>query len=118
MLARASHEVAVGSAGKLQTTLGELRLQIDASIEELEAITARTSKVLAATEALSALRAECRAVSRALFDPELSLDFQRRQALARRVQQLSERFANLRQSYALIATLRPRAKKRWWQWFK
>ncbi|HYP91262.1 MAG TPA: hypothetical protein VEQ59_24015 [Polyangiaceae bacterium] len=118
MSAPASHEMAVGSAGKLQTTLGELRLQIDASIEELEAITARTSKVLAATEAFSALGAECRAVSRALFDPELSLDLQRRQALARRVQQLSERFVNLRQSYAMIAPLRPRVRKPWWRWFK
>jgi len=120
------HEMAVGSeAAKLQATLGELRRQTDAAVEGLESITARTSRVLAATEAFSALSTECRALSRVLFDPlavaRINDNAVRRNAFRQQLQQLLERFDALRQSYAaeLSPVVQPRsaAKKPWWRLF-
>ena len=121
------HKLGVAShVAKLQVMLAELRRQTDASVAALHTIRARTSKVLAATEAFSALSAEVAALTRSLWAPptvaRLNQDAAERALFQQDLHLLIDQLDSFRQRYAaelsITTPLPPKPKKPWWDVFK
>lgn len=110
---------------KLQAMLAELRKQTDASLQGLHTIRARTSKVLAATEAFTALATEAATMNRSLWAPttasRLNDNAADRAAFQEELRLLVDELDTLRQRYAselaLATSLPPPPKKPWWRIF-
>jgi hypothetical protein len=110
---------------KLQAMVGELQRQADASVRALHTIRARTSKVMAATAAFSALADEVGLVARRLAKPTARDTYANaadRAALQEELHLLVDQLESFRQSYnaelALVAARPPAVKKRrWWRAF-
>ena len=106
--------------------LAELRRQTDASVSALHTIRARTSKVLAATEAFSALSAEVSVLTRSLWVPptaaRLNQDAAARALFQQELHLLIDQLDSFRQRYApelsITTPLPPKPKKPWWRVFK
>jgi hypothetical protein len=121
------HRVGVASpVVKLQVMVAELRRQTDASVSALHMIRARTSKVLAATEAFSALSAEVAALTRSLRSPptvtRLNKDAAERALVQQELHLLIDQLDSFRQRYAAelsnATPLPPKRKKPWWRVFR
>jgi hypothetical protein len=107
---------------KLQAMVVELQRQADASVRALHTIRARTSKVMAATAAFSALADEIGLVARRLAKPtarDTYADAADRAALQEELHLLVDQLDNFRQSYtaelALVTARPPQVKRRWWR---
>jgi hypothetical protein len=111
---------------KLQGMLAELRRQTDASVSALHTIRARTSKVLAATEAFSALSAELVVLTHSLSAPttvaRLNEDAAERALFRQELHLLIEQLDSFRLRFAaelsITTPLPPKPRKPWWHVFK
>jgi hypothetical protein len=111
---------------KLQDMLAELRRQTDASVSALHTIRARTSKVLAATDAFSALSTELAVLTRSLSAPptiaRLDQDAAERALFRQELHLLIEQLDSFRLRYAaelsITTPLPPKPRKPWWHVFK
>lgn len=110
---------------KLRCAVAELRRQTDACVAALHTIRARTSKVLAATDAFSALSREVEQLGRALSAPPTALRLKRsaieRALFQQDVHLLLDQLDGFRSRYAaellLTTPLPPKPKKPWWRLF-
>jgi hypothetical protein len=110
--------------GKLQAMVIELERQAGASVRALHTIRARTSRVLAATAAFSALADEVVSLGRRLAQPKARDTYANpadRAALQAELSLLIEQLDGYRQLYtaelALVEARKPKAKRRWWRAF-
>jgi methyl-accepting chemotaxis protein len=115
-----------GHVAKLQSMIAELRRQTDATVSGLHTIRARTSKVLAATEAFTRLSEEVAALTRALWTPDviarLNEDATERSLLLQQLHLLIDQLDAFRQHYAgelsLTTPRAPKPKRPWWHVIK
>jgi len=106
--------------------LTELRRQTEASVAALHTIRTRTSKVLAATEAFSALSVEVATLARSLWAPStvarLNQDAAERALFQEELHLLIDQLESFRHRYAaelsITTPLPPKPKKPWWHVFK
>lgn len=111
---------------KLQQQIAELRRHADAAVQHLGTIRVRTSRVLDATRAFSALSSELALLSRSLWSPvtieRLSRDAAERLSFQAQVCALHDRLEALRRRYASELPPPPAppppSRKRWWQLLK
>lgn len=102
--------------------LAELRRQSDASVAGLHTIRARTSRVLAATDAFTTLSREIAGLGRALWEPvlitRLNQDHTERAVFQQQLRLLIDQLDAFRQRYAseLLQSRPPppRQKRPWW----
>jgi hypothetical protein len=109
---------------KLQAMVIELERQAEASVRGLHTIRSRTSRVLAATAAFSALADEVGSLARRLAKPKARDTYvnpEDRGALQAELSLLIEQLDGYRQSYAaelaLVEARPPKPKRRWWRAF-
>lgn len=106
--------------------LAELRRQTDASVAGLHTIRARTSKVLAATEAFTVLSLEIGALTETLWSPlsiaRLNGDSVERAVFNQQLRLLIDQLDAFRVRYASELSQStpppPKPKKPWWYVFK
>ncbi|HYJ10793.1 MAG TPA: hypothetical protein VEX18_17345 [Polyangiaceae bacterium] len=99
-----------------------MQRQADASVRALHTIRARTSNVMAATAAFSALADEIGLLAQRLAKPTAGDTYANaadRAALQEELHLLVDQLDNFRQSYtaelALVAARPPQVKRRWWR---
>ena len=122
--ARRQYRGVARHVARLEATLRDLRRRTDASVRGLHAIRARTSKVIEATAAFTALSEELVSLSRSLWSPpiaqRLKEDAGAREAFARRLRSLLEELEALERRHAAELSCAPSTsagKKRWWRLF-
>lgn len=114
------------SVAKLQTTLTELGRQIEASVDGLHTIRARTSRVLRATSAFSTLAGEVRSLRRRLSEPALAAQLLRdeadRAAFQEELHLYIDQLESYRHTYAeelsLATPRRAPPQPPWWRVFE